>query len=91
MDSFKWNAGELKKEKEQEKEPEKPKITSNTIAFEASIEGLTLLKDGGVNLRLGISASECITIAKIMAARSENKTLDVFAQIKDPERFGGNV
>jgi len=83
---------EYDNEKEEEtKEPEKPKKSANTIAFEASIEGLTLLKDGGVNLRLGISASECITIAKIMAARSENKTLDVFAQIKDPDNFGGNL
>lgn len=86
--TFEYDAGEPKQKKEQ---PEKPKPSSNTIAFIASIEGLALLKDGGVNLRLGISASECVTIAKIMAARHNNKLLDVFAQIKEPENFGGNV
>jgi hypothetical protein len=87
-DTFEYDAGEPKQEKEPEK-PKRPQV--NSIDFIASIEGLTLLKDGGVNLRLGINASECITIAKIMAARSNNQILKVFAEIKEPEQYGGNL
>lgn len=85
-ESFKWSAGNPK---EQEKEPEKPK--ANAVHFTASIEGLASLKDGGVVLRLGLPSTEYVNFAKLLMARNENKILDIFAQIKEPEKYGGNL
>ncbi|HUT85951.1 MAG TPA: hypothetical protein VMW66_03845 [Elusimicrobiales bacterium] len=83
MESFKHNFDKPKKEEKQDKSP--------TVTFKASIEGLASLKDGGITLRLGLSGNEYITTAKLLAAKNENKLLDIFAQIIEPKTLGGNV
>lgn len=88
MESFNYDAGEPKEEKKPVKP--KPKDKSRIISFIASIEGLASLKDGGIVLRLGLSSDNYANFARLLAVRNESQLLDIVAEIKEPETFGGN-
>lgn len=77
----------FEKEKNETQLKEKPM----TIMFKASVEGLTTLKDGGVNLRLGLSGGEYANIAKLCAVKDNNELIDIVAQVTTPDKLGGNV
>jgi len=84
MESFKHDFGDSPKKEEIKKE-------IRTVCFKASIEGLRSLKDGEISLHLGLSGKEYVNVAKLLAAKNENKILDIFAQIVEFEKLGGNV
>ena len=64
----------------------KPIPPSREVKFKATIEGQRALKDGGLNITLGLSEGEVVAVAKLLAMRGF--ILDVTILPEEAKKYG---
>lgn len=62
-----------------------PDRVESSVRFIATLEGQRSLKDGGLQITLGLAENEFVSVAKLLAMR--NMWLEVNVIARDPDTF----
>lgn len=85
--AFDYDAGESTKQREELKKKYSSSQWDKRVEFKATLEGQRALKDGGLNVTLGLSEDEYVGVAKLLAMRGFVLNVTVVPEIE--KTYGG--